>query len=137
MTITLKMTIEIILTLLFTLRLSLGHTYVTIPVVATHIGPMSVFSDVFTGGANSSNPINEFDPINKEIYVTETIKWSNPTAGQPYPHTVTFIGNESSPLLKSKISNITKTFQSNNLQSLISKLMNLNNSTWNEMRIEI
>jgi hypothetical protein len=132
MTITLKMTIEIILTLLFTLGLSLGHTYVTIPVVATHIGPMSVFSDVFTGGGNSSNPINEFDPINKEIYVTETIKWSNPTAGQPYPHTVTFIGNESSPLLKSKISNITKTFQSNNLQSLISKLMNLNNSTWNE-----
>jgi hypothetical protein len=132
MTIPLKMTIETILTLLFTLGLSLGHTYVTIPVVATHIGPMSVFSDVFTGGGNSSNPINEFDPINKEMYVTETIKWSNPTAGQPYPHTVTFIGNESSPLLKSKISNITKTFQSNNLQSLISKLMNLNNSTWNE-----
>jgi len=93
---------------------------------------MSVFSDVFTGGGNSSNPINEFDPINKEIYVTETIIRSNPTAGQPYSHTVTFIGNESSPLLKSKISNITKTFQSNNLQSLISKLMNLNNSTWNE-----
>ena len=103
MTIPLIMTIVMILTLLFTLGLSLGLSNLTIPVVARHIGPMSVFSDVFTGGGNSSNPINEFDSINKEIYVTETIKWSNPTAGHPYPHTVTFIGNESSPLLKSKI----------------------------------
>jgi hypothetical protein len=75
MTIPLKMTIEMILTPLFTLGLSLGLTYLTIPVVATHIGPMSVFSDVFSGGGNSSNPINEFDPINKEISVAETIKW--------------------------------------------------------------
>lgn len=128
----LKMTIVVILILLFTLGLSLGLFNPTMPVVATHIGPMSVFSDVFTGGGNSSNPINQFDPINKEIYVTETIKWSNPTAGQPFPHTVTFIGNESSPLLKSKISNITKTFQSNNLQSLISNLIKLNNTTQSE-----
>ncbi|HET6726979.1 MAG TPA: hypothetical protein VFH19_03010 [Nitrososphaeraceae archaeon] len=126
------MTIVVILILLFTLGLSLGLFNPTMPVVATHIGPMSVFSDVFTGGGNSSNPINQFDPINKEIYVTETIKWSNPTAGQPFPHTVTFIGNESSPLLKSKISNITKTFQSNNLQSLISNLIKLNNTTQSE-----
>ncbi len=132
MTIPLIMTIVVILILLFTLGLSLGLSNLTIPAVATHIGPMSVFSDVFTGGGNSTNPINEFDPINKEIYVTETIKWSNPTAGQPYPHTVTFIGNESSPVLKSKISNITKTFQSNNLQSLISNLIKLSNSTLNE-----
>jgi plastocyanin len=132
MTIPLKMIIVVILTLLFTLGLSLGLSNLIIPVVATHIGLMSVFSDVFTGGGNSNNPINEFDPINKEIYVTETIKWSNPTAGQPYPHTVTFIGNESSPLLKSKISNVTKSFQSNNLQSLISNLIKLNNSTLNE-----
>ena len=132
MTIPLIMTIVMILILLFTLGLSLGLSNLTIPVVATHIGPMSVFSDVFTGGGNSSNPINEFDPFNKEIYVTETIKWSNPTAGQPYPHTITFIGNEISPLLKSKISNITKSFQSNNLKSLISNLIKLNNSTLNE-----
>jgi plastocyanin len=128
----LKMTIVVILILLFTLGLSLGLFNPTMPVVATHIGPMSVFSDVFTGGGNSSNPINQFDPIKKEIYVTETIKWSNPTAGQPFPHTVTFIGNESSPLLKSKISSITKTFQSNNLRSLISNLIKLNNSTQSE-----
>lgn len=129
MTVQLKMTIVEILTLLFTLGLSLGLFNVTMPVVATHFGPISIFSDVFTGKGNSSNPINEFDPINKEIYVTETIKWSNPTAGQPYPHTVTFIGNESSPIFMSKISNISKTFQSNNLQSLISNLIKLNNST--------
>ena len=132
MTIPLIMTIIVIQILLFTIGLSLGFSNLIIPAVATHIGPMSVFSDVFTVGGNSSNPINEFDPINKEIYVTETIKWSNPTAGQPYPHTVTFIGNESSPVLKSKISNITKTFQSNNLRSLISNLSKLSNSTLNE-----
>ena len=132
MTIPLIMTIIVILILLFTIGLSLGFSNLIIPAVATHIGPMSVFSDVFTVGGNSSNPINEFDPINKEIYVTETIKWSNPTAGQPYPHTVTFIGNESSPVLKSKISNIPKTFQSNNLRSLISNLIKLSNSTLNE-----
>ena len=132
MTIPLIMTIIVIQILLFTIGLSLGFSNLIIPAVATHIGPMSVFSDVFTVGGNSSNPINEFDPINKEIYVTETIKWSNPTAGQPYPHTVTFIGNERSPVLKSKISNITKTFQSNNLRSLISNLIKLSNSTLNE-----
>jgi len=125
----LKMTIVVILILLFTLGLSLGLFNPTMPVVATHIGPMSVFSDVFTGGGNSSNPINQFDPINKEIYVTETIKWSNPTAGPPHPHTVTFIGNQSSPALKSKIANITNTLQSSNSQSLISNLIKLNNNS--------
>ncbi len=124
----LKMTIVVILILLFT-GLSLGLFNPTIPVVATHIGPMSVFSDVFTGGGNTSNPINQFDPINKEIYVTETIKWSNPTAGPPHPHTVTFIGNQSSPALKSKIANITNTFRSSNSQSLISNLIKLNNNS--------
>lgn len=125
----LKMTIVVILILLFTLGLSLGLFNPTMPVVATHIGPMSVFSDVFTGGGNSSYPINEFDPLNKEIYVTETIKWSNPTAGPPHPHTVTFIGNQSSPALKSKIANITNTFRSSNSQSLISNLIKLNNNS--------
>jgi len=99
------------------------------PVAATHFGPIRVFIDVFTGGGNSSNPINEFDPINKEIYVTETIKWSNPTSGPSYPYTVTFIGNQSSPALKSKIANITNTLQSNNSQSLISNLIKLNNNS--------
>jgi plastocyanin len=125
----LKMTIVVILILLFTLGLSLGLFNPTMPVVATHIGPMSVFSDVFTGGGNSSNPINQFDPINKEIYVTETIEWSNPTAGPPHPHTVTFIGNQSSPALKSKIANITNTFRSSNSQSLISNLIKLNTNS--------
>jgi len=123
------MTIVVIVILLFALGLSLGLFNRIMPAVASHFGSISVFSDVFTGGGNSSNPINEFDPLNKEIYVTETIKWSNPTAGPPHPHTVTFIGNQSSPALKSKIANITNTFRSNNSQSLISNLIKLNNNS--------
>jgi len=123
------MTIVVIVILLFALGLSLGLFNRIMPAVASHFGSIRVFSDVFTGGGNSSNPINEFDPLNKEIYVTETIKWSNPTAGPPHPHTVTFIGNQSSPALKSKIANITNTFRSNNSQSLISNLIKLNNNS--------
>lgn len=125
----LKMTIVVFVILLFALGLSIGLFNLIMPAVASHFGSIRVFSDVFTGGGNSSNPINEFDPLNKEIYVTETIKWSNPTAGPPHPHTVTFIGNQSSPALKSKISNITNTFRSNNSQSLISNLIKLNNNS--------
>jgi hypothetical protein len=119
----------VIVILLFALGLSLGLFNFIMPAVASHFGSIRVFSDVFTGGGNSSNPINEFDPLNKEIYVTETIKWSNPTAGPPHPHTVTFIGNQSSPALKSKIANITNTFRSNNSHSLISNLIKLNNNS--------
>jgi hypothetical protein len=125
----LKMTIVVFVILLFALGLSIGLFNLIMPAVASHFGSIRVFSDVFTGGGNSSNPINEFDPLNKEIYVTETIKWSNPTAGPPHPHTVTFIGNQSFPALKSKISNITNTFRSNNSQSLISNLIKLNNNS--------
>jgi hypothetical protein len=125
----LKMTFVVFVILLFALGLSIGLFNLIMPAVASHFGSIMVFSDVFTGGGNSSNPINEFDPLNKEIYVTETIKWSNPTAGPPHPHTVTFIGNQSSPALKSKISNITNTFRSNNSQSLISNLIKLNNNS--------
>jgi hypothetical protein len=125
----LKMTIVVFVILLFALGLSIGLFNLIMPAVASHFGSIRVFSDVFTGGGNSSNPINEFDPLNEEIYVTETIKWSNPTAGPPHPHTVTFIGNQSFPALKSKISNITNTFRSNNSQSLISNLIKLNNNS--------
>ena len=125
----LKMTFVVFVILLFALGLSIGLFNLIMPAVASHFGSIMVFSDVFTGGGNSSNPINEFDPLNKEIYVTETIKWSNPTAGPPHPHTVTFIGNQSSPALKSKIANITNTFRSNNSQSLISNLIKLNNNS--------
>jgi hypothetical protein len=125
----LKMTFVVFVILLFALGLSIGLFNLIMPAVASHFGSIRVFSDVFTGGGNSSNPINEFDPLNKEIYVTETIKWSNPTAGPPHPHTVTFIGNQSSPALKSKIANTTNTFRSNNSQSLISNLIKLNNNS--------
>ena len=62
------------------------------------------------GRGNSSKPINQFNPVNKEVYTGETIKWSNPTAGKPHPHIVAFISNQSTEL-KSKISNITSTLQ--------------------------
>jgi len=95
-----------------------------VTVQAFHFGKISIFSDVFTSKSNSSKPINQFDPLNREIYSGDVIKWSNPTAGKPYPHTVTFISNESNTL-ESKISNITRTFQSSDLQSLVGNLNKL------------
>ena len=91
------------------------------PIFGFHFGAIKIYSDVYTGGGNSSKPINQFDPVNKEVYTGETIKWSNPTAGKPHPHIVAFISNQSTEL-KSKISNITSTLQSSNLGSLISDL---------------
>lgn len=92
-----------------------------VSVDAFHFGPIVIFSDVFTGKGNSTMPTNEFDPLNKEIFAGESVKWSNPTEGKPYPHTVTFIGNQSSEI-KSKVSNITSEIQASDLQSLITKL---------------
>jgi plastocyanin len=101
------------------------------PAFAYHFGPVNIYSDVYAGGGNSSSPINEFDPVNKEIFAGETIKWSNPTAGAPYPHIVAFISNQSTEL-KSKISNITKQLQTSNLQSVISNLNKLTMENDNE-----
>jgi plastocyanin len=94
------------------------------PVFGYHLGPISIYSDVYSGGGNSSKPINEFDPVNKEIFAGEAVKWSNPTAGAPYPHIVAFVSNQSTEL-NSKISNITKPLQSSNLQSVITNLNKL------------
>jgi plastocyanin len=94
------------------------------PVFSYHFGPVNIYSDVYTGGGNSSAPLNEFDPVNKEIFAGETVKWSNPTAGSPYPHIVAFITNQSTEL-KSKISSITRPLHSSNLQSVISNLNKL------------
>ena len=114
---------------ILSLVLTLGMTSIILnlntPVFGFHFGTIKVYSDAYTGGGNSSKPINEFDPVNKEILSGETVKWSNPTAGHPYPHIVTFIGNKSTDLLKSKISNVTKTLRSSDLQSLISDLNKL------------
>lgn len=116
-----KIITAIVLSLLLSIMMGFYITNYCVNVQAFHFGKISIFSDVFTGRGNSSKPINEFDPLNREIYTGETIKWSNPTAGKPYPHIVAFIGNQSNEL-KSKISNISRTFQSSNLESLISNL---------------
>lgn len=92
-----------------------------ISVFGNHFGSVIIYSDVYTGGGNSSNPINEFDPVKKEIYSGETVKWSNPTAGIPFPHMVTFVSNQSIEI-NSKILNITKSLQSSNPQDVISNL---------------
>jgi hypothetical protein len=47
------------------------------------------------GGGSSSEPINQFKPPTINITTNETLKWINPTTGGPYPHTVTFISNDS------------------------------------------
>jgi hypothetical protein len=89
-----------------------------------HFGPVIIYSDVFTGGGNTSIPINEFDPVNKEIYTGEIVKWSNPTRGGPYPHIVAFISNQSAEL-QLKISNITRPLESSNVQSVVKNLNEL------------
>lgn len=94
------------------------------PALGAEFGNIKVYSDIYTGGGNTSKPINQFDPVNKEIYVGQTIKWSNPIAGAPYPHIVVFIGNQSSDLA-SKISSITKPLHSSNGQSVIGNLKKL------------
>jgi len=38
-----------------------------IPAFGKYFGDIKVYSDVYTGGGNSSKPINQFDPVNKEI----------------------------------------------------------------------
>jgi plastocyanin len=90
----------------------------------SHFGSVTIYSDVYTGRGNSSNPVNEFDPVEKEIYSGETVKWSNPTAGAPYPHMVTFLSNQSNEL-KFKITNFTLTLQSSNSQTVIDNLNRL------------
>lgn len=50
------------------------------------LGSFMIYSDVYTGGGNTSMPLNIFDPVNKTIYTGESIKWTNPTGGKPYPH---------------------------------------------------
>lgn len=96
------------------------------PVFGFHFGRISIFSDVYTGAGNSTSPINKFDPVNREIYTNETVKWSNPTAGAPYPHIVAFISNKSTEV-QSKISKITKPVQASNsnLQYVINNLNKL------------
>ena len=97
-----------------------------------HFGNIRVYSNVYTGGGNTSMPLNEFDPIKKEIYTGETIKWSNPTAGKPYPHTVVFFGNASDNQVRLKILNLSKSLSAPNSESIINNLNNLMKGVNNE-----
>ena len=76
------------------------------------LGPYMIYSDVYTGGGNTSMPLNEFDPVNKTIYAGESIKWTNPTAGKPYPHMVVFFSNSSDNHLRQKILELANTIYS-------------------------
>ncbi len=120
----LKITTVAIISIILASGLTFSLSNLLMPTFGSHLGDITIYSDVYTGGGNSSKPINQFDPVNKEIYASETVKWTNPTAGRPYPHMVTFIGNQSNEL-RSKISNFTKTFQSPNLESLVNNLIKL------------
>lgn len=91
-----------------------------------------VYSNVYTGGGNTSIPLNQFDPIEKEIVTGESIKWSNPTAGKPYPHMVVFFGNTSDNQLKLKILNMSKSLSASNSESIINNLNNLMEGVSNE-----
>ena len=121
-----KLQTEVVLIIILasSLSFSLLVFNFNIPVFAFHFGPIKIYSDVYTGGGNGRKPINEFDPVNKENYIGETVKWSNPTAGKPYPHIVAFIGNQSTELT-SKISNITMPLKSSDLQSVVTNLNKL------------
>lgn len=92
---------------------------------AYHMGPVIIYADVYAGGGNTSMHINEFDPVKKEIFAGESIKWSNPTAGKPYPHMVVFFGNSSDNQLKQKILNISRSLSASNSESIINNLDNL------------
>ena len=92
-----------------------------------------LYLEVFVGmEENGKGSKAEFDPLNKEIYATETIRWYNPTPGALIPHTVTFISNQSSPLLKSKIMETAMKINSSNAQTLNTSLAKLHNNSMAE-----
>lgn len=101
-------------------------------VYGIHFGDLRIYPNVYTGGGNTSMPLNEFDPIKKEIFTGESIKWSNPTAGRPYPHMVVFLSNTTDEQLKLKISNITKSLNASSYESVINNLNKLMKGVSNE-----
>ena len=98
---------------------------ISLQAFAFHLGPIIIYSDVYTGRGNTSIPLNEFDPVKKEIFAGESIKWSNPTAGKPYPHMVVFFGNASDNQLKLKILNLSKSLSASNSDTIINNLTKL------------
>jgi plastocyanin len=83
---------------------SVSHSNVS----AQGINILRVVSNVDAGGGNSSAPINQFKPSVINITTNETLKWINPTSGNPYPHTITFISNDSNLYIPNMTVNIEK-----------------------------
>jgi plastocyanin len=84
--------------------ISVSHSNVS----AQGINILRVVSNVDAGGGNSSAPINQFKPSVINITTNETLKWINPTSGNPYPHTITFISNDSNLYIPNMTVNIEK-----------------------------
>jgi plastocyanin len=82
--------------------ISVSHSKVS----AQGINILRVVSNVDAGGGNSSVPINQFKPSVINITTNETLKWINPTSGNPYPHTITFISNTSNLYIPNMTVNI-------------------------------
>lgn len=78
---------------------------------------LAVTSNLGAGGGRSSEPINQFKPAVINITTNETLKWINPTSGNPYPHTITFIGNTTDMFIPNMTINIEN--QSMNPQQII------------------
>jgi plastocyanin len=86
---------------------------------ANHFNVISVVSNIQAGDGSRSRPINEFKPSSIETFANTTVKWSNPTTGGPYPHTVTFYSNNSGLFTP------TEEFTSNNDSIAPKQLMDL------------
>jgi plastocyanin len=84
--------------------ISVSHSNVS----AQGINILRVVLNVDAGGGNSSAPINQFKPSVINITTNETLKWINPTSGNPYPHTITFISNDSNLYIPNMTVNIEK-----------------------------
>lgn len=84
--------------------ISVSHSNVS----AQGINILRVVSNVDAGGGNSSAPINQFKPSVINITTNETLKWINPTSGNPYPHTITLISNDSNLYIPNMTVNIEK-----------------------------
>jgi plastocyanin len=84
--------------------ISVSHSNVS----AQGINILRVVSNVDAGGGNSSAPINQFKPSVINITTNERLKWINPTSGNPYPHTITFISNDSNLYIPNMTVNIEK-----------------------------
>jgi plastocyanin len=98
---------------------------------------LAVISNLDAGGGSSSNPVNQFKPSMINITTNETLRWINPTSGNPYPHTITFISNTTDIFIPNMTINIDN--QSMKRQQIIdlitSKVTDQNRSISNNINL--